>query len=90
MFNSVTDFDKLKNTIMPPKKEIVFIRKLENEKQYYDAISAENPKVVVIDLHLDWCGPCAVIETNFRTIYLTIDKCDDRLEFLTLGEKEMP
>ena len=75
---------------MGAKKQIDIIRKLLNEQEYHDAISSSNPKVVVLDLHLDWCGPCQVIEPNFRTIYFAIDNCAERLEFLTIGEKEMP
>ena len=47
---------------MPPKKQIEIVRKLNNEKEYYDTISDQNPKVVVLDLHLDWCGPCKAVE----------------------------
>ena len=58
---------------MPPKKQIEIVRKLNNEKEYYDAISDQNQKVVVLDLHLDWCGPCKAVDQNFRMLTLLID-----------------
>ena len=47
---------------MPPKKLVEIIRRLNNEKEYYEAISDQNAKIVVLDLHLDWCGPCKAVE----------------------------
>ena len=66
------------------------IRRLKNEKEYYEAISDQNAKIVVLDLHLDWCGPCKAVETSFRTLMLLLDDCEDCVEFMSIGEKEMP
>ena len=75
---------------MPPKKLVEIIRRLNNEKEYYEAISDQNAKIVVLDLHLDWCGPCKAVETNYRMLMLLLDDCEDNVEFLSIGEKEMP
>ena len=75
---------------MPPKKLAEIIRRLNNEKEYYEAISDQNPKIVVLDLHLDWCGPCKAVETNYRMLMLLLDDCETFVEFMSIGEKEMP
>ena len=40
---------------------------------------------LVIDYHLDWCGPCEVIEPNFRSIYFLMDNAANKIEFLTVS-----
>ena len=44
----------------------------------------------IIDHHLSWCGPCNVIEPNFRLMYFNIEDASLRLEFLTASEEVMP
>ena len=45
-----------------------------------------NPNVfyIVIDYHLDWCGPCDAIEPNYRAMFFAIEEADKRIEFLTV------
>ena len=40
---------------------------------------------IVIDYHLDWCGPCEVIEPNYRAMFFAIEEADKRIEFLTVS-----
>ena len=70
---------------MPPKKQIQIVHKINSLAEYEMKISAENEKVAVIDYHLDWCGPCEVIEPNFRAMYFLIDDAANRIEFLTVS-----
>ena len=76
---------------MGGKKEVVEIVHRVQSKDHFDEITAEsNNKVSVIDLHLDWCGPCSVIESNFRQMYFMIDDAPNRLEFWTACEDMIP
>jgi len=52
--------------------------------------SPENEKVSVIDYHLDWCGPCEVVEPNYRAMYFSIEEADKRIEFLTIAASLLP
>ena len=75
---------------MPPKKLAEIVCQLNNEKEYYEAISDQNTKIDFLDLHLDWCGPCKAVETNYRMLLLLLDNCVNNVEFFSIGEKEMP
>jgi hypothetical protein len=39
----------------------------------------------VIDVHLNWCGPCIVMNTNYRTLWFNYEEADKRLEFYTVN-----
>jgi len=39
---------------------------------------------IVIDVHLSWCGPCAVMSSNYRTLYFGFEEAEKRLEFWTV------
>ena len=75
---------------MGAKKQIQVVFKIKDQEHWEKTISSENDKVSVIDCHLDWCGPCEVIEPNFRQMYFLIENAANRLEFLTVSDKEMP
>ena len=75
----------------PPKKEAVsIIKKVKDSTEFELKTSAEYPKVCIMDYHLDWCGPCTVIEPNFATIFFNIYNAEQRLEFLTVSESILP
>ena len=42
------------------KKQVLFT--CENEEQFQELISEDNKKLVVLDLHLSWCGRCDNME----------------------------
>ena len=75
---------------MGAKKQIDIVHKIKSPEEYEEKISPENPKVVVIDYHMNWCGPCVVIEPNFRSIFFQVEEAAKRLEFLTAGEDVLP
>ena len=75
---------------MPPKaqKEIVF--PITSEEQFLGIIVPENKKLTVIDVHLNWCGPCTVMGSNYRTIYFSYEEADKRIEFWTCENTFLP
>jgi hypothetical protein len=48
-------------------------------------------KVVIIDLHQDWCGPAAAIKPFWNTVWLEQTNALDRIELasLNLSNKEL-
>jgi len=58
---------------MPPKvvKQILF--EITSVEHFNEIISEQNKKMSVIDIYLSWCGPCACMENNFRTIFFAHD-----------------
>ena len=57
---------------MGPKKLVQVIHKINTLEEYEFKTSEANERVSVIDYHLSWCGPCIVIEPNFRNMYMNI------------------
>jgi hypothetical protein len=80
---------------MPPKlvqKEITTA--ILSEEQFYEVIAAENKKLsgnhtcselLVIDVHLTWCGSCTVISSNLRTIFNNQEEPEKRLDFWSVS-----
>ena len=50
---------------MPPKAKKVYHEAIKSQEQFEELMSESNPKLVIIDLHLDWCGPCICMESNY-------------------------
>ena len=75
---------------MPPKaqKETIFV--VRDEDHFRSLVSEENKKLVIIDVHLDWCGPCKVIQPNFRTLFFSISEAEKRIEFFTMNDTIIP
>ena len=63
---------------------------ITTEEKWMEVTDESNQKVSVIDLHLEWCGPCNVIEPNFRSMYFNIDNAANRVEFWTAQEDIIP
>ena len=56
------------------KKQVLFT--CENEEQFQELISEDNKKLVILDLHLSWCGRCDNMEQNYRNLYIHFDDID--------------
>ena len=41
-------------------------------------------KLLIIDIHKKWCGPCEVMRPTFERIFLNTDDCDQKAEFLAV------
>lgn len=65
-------------------KQIVF--PITSIEQWEAITSPEKKQLVVIDVHLTWCGPCTVMEQSFRGLYFNITDAEKRVEFYTLEE----
>ena len=66
-------------------KQILF--KIETTAEFLQKTDPEVKKLVVIDVHLNWCGPCECIEQNYRALAA---KHDNRVEFFTASEDVIP
>lgn len=47
---------------MPPKAQKQILFKIESPEQFTELTSAENHRLVIIDLHLAWCSYCGIME----------------------------
>ncbi|TNV85355.1 hypothetical protein FGO68_gene1080 [Halteria grandinella] len=75
---------------MPPKAQKEIIQAINSPEHFLELISPENKKLAVIDIHLTWCGPCVVMNQNYRTIWFNYEEADKRLEFYTIDSTVLP
>ena len=76
---------------MGGKKQQEIVHRIQSLEHFQELTGDDtSQKVYVIDLHLDWCGPCSVIESNFRSMWFQIDNAAERLEFWTANEDVIP
>ena len=47
---------------MPPKAQKQILFPIKDAEHFMEVTSAENPRLVVVDLYLAWCGPCNIME----------------------------
>ena len=57
---------------------------------FMEITSAENPRLVVIDLYLSWCGPCNIMEGNYRAMYFNFENAAERIAFYVCPEEQIP
>ncbi len=75
---------------MPPKAQKQILFKIDSPEQFTELTSAENPRLVVIDLHLAWCSFCVTMEQNYRSMYFNFENAEQRIQFLTCSEENIP
>mmetsp|Transcript_23137 Transcript_23137/g.71101 ORF Transcript_23137/g.71101 Transcript_23137/m.71101 type:complete len:132 (-) Transcript_23137:297-692(-) len=61
-----------------PQAKVVAIRDVE----HFEALLGE-PKLLVIDCHQSWCGPCDTVRPTYNALNAELDDCDERVAFLT-------
>ena len=76
---------------MGPKKRTIFHEVIENEEHFKNIVfNEENEKLVIIDAHLDWCGPCLAMVPNYVNIWFSIDEPAQRISFWHASETVIP
>ena len=75
---------------MPPKKLRDVLFRCESEEHALEKISAENKKLICLDLHLAWCGRCDNMEQNYRNLHVKYDEDFVRMEFFSCVEEFIP
>ena len=75
---------------MPPKAQKQIVFPINDAEAFHQVISPENKKLAVIDLHMSWCGPCNIMESNYRAMYFNFENAEDRIGFFTCCEENIP
>ena len=52
--------------------------------------SEEEKRMAIIDVHLDWCGPCVCMEPNYSAIWFSMDEPQTRISFWQIAESNLP
>lgn len=68
------------------------VHKLEDESAWTTMVESSEEKVVVVDCHQEWCGPCEAIKPTIQKVFTDYDDADDRVAFVSasiqlLGEQ---
>ena len=63
------------------------VEAVESKEQWEELKSSLNTKLLVIDLHKKWCGPCTVMRPTLERIYLDLDHQEDRIKFVSMHEE---
>jgi thioredoxin 1 len=75
----------VKSTIMAGRRAKQVVAALADEQAYKNAIAESDKFLVVIDIHQNWCGPCTVMESVYRKVYIELDKAEERVKFYTVS-----
>ena len=68
-------------------KLATMITAVESKDQWDDTLAKVGTRLLFIDVHKDWCGPCVVIRPTLEKIFLDTDKVESRIQLLSLHEK---
>ena len=74
---------------MPPK-QIKLVHPVQDREHFAQITAADNTKLNVIDLHMNFFGPCKTIENNYRALYFAFENAEDRLAFWSCSEECAP
>ena len=75
---------------MGPKKRTVFHEVVKDAEHFEEIIHEDFGKMAVIDCHLEWCGPCVAMESNYPALFFLIDDPDTRISFWQCAEDKLP
>lgn len=69
--------------------------KIEDEAGWEHAMEQSESKLVVIDIHQDWCGCCEAVHPSMSRVLIDYDDCDQRFLYCTasiakVGSKIQP
>ena len=69
------------------KKLETMITCVETKEQWDETMENVGPRLLFIDVHKKWSGPCTVMRPTLEKIFLDTDAVESRLQFVSLHEK---
>ena len=73
---------------MPPKKQQEIQVVAKNTEHFYELLNTK--KLSIVDVHLNWCGPCTLVGSTFRSIAMKVEEWDSRMQFLVADASAVP
>ncbi|KAL8009059.1 putative Thioredoxin domain-containing protein [Plasmopara halstedii] len=61
------------------------VTKVRDAEHWTQVLESSDKKLVVVDVHKDWCGSCKIMEPTYKRIATEIDHAERRLVFATLN-----
>ena len=76
---------------MGGKKQTVFHTVIQSQEDFIEKIINECPnKCKVVDVHLEWCGPCRPMEHNYKAMWFQTEEPENRVAFFSCDESFVP
>ena len=66
---------------MGGKKRTKFHETITSPEQFEQISSEEETRMAVVDVHLDWCGPCNCMVPNYSAIWFNLEDPQSRISF---------
>ncbi len=60
---------------------------VESKEQWDELMAGLNGRLLVVDVHKQWCGPCTVMRPTMERIYIDLEHQDERIVFVSAHEK---
>ena len=64
---------------MPPRVQREYFVTIKDQDHWNSLVSPDSKKLTVVDVHLNWCGPCSLMSDIYRTIAMKINDWEDRI-----------
>ncbi|TMW57870.1 hypothetical protein Poli38472_013344 [Pythium oligandrum] len=61
------------------------VTRVRDAEHWMQLRETSEKKLVVVDAHKDWCGPCKILEPTYKRITTDIDRPEQRLVFASLN-----
>ncbi|KAI9980806.1 hypothetical protein PInf_010130 [Phytophthora infestans] len=61
------------------------VTKVRDAEHWVQVLESSEKKLVVVDVHKDWCGPCKIVEPSYKRLTTDIEHAERRVMFATLN-----
>ena len=58
------------------EKRKLFHDPITSREHWDQVVNHSATRVNIIDVHIEWCGPCKCMETNYQALWFGIDDGD--------------
>ena len=72
---------------MMKQKLATMINRIENKEQWDELIAQLDGRLLFIDVHKEWAGPCSIMQGQLEKIFLNTEAIESRLQFCSVHEK---
>jgi len=69
------------------KNEVVF---QVNSKEDFEHILENDPRLILVDLYSEWCGPCVQMTPTLKTLIVNIDSFERRVCPISMERTVVP
>ena len=72
------------------KKQKIFHTIIKDQEDFGRIVNPDFGPMAVIDVHLDWCGPCQCMEQNYQSMWFSMEDPEHRISFWQAPEGVIP